>query len=59
MEVILRLNHVAIPLNGVGGCCCSSRQCEGGNHESLSLLQVDIRGVDLVGWGVESVSAPM
>lgn len=57
VEVILRLDDIAIPLDAVGGCCCGSGQREGGNHESLSLLQVDICGVDLISWGVESVSA--
>lgn len=57
VEVILRLNDIAIPLNAVGGCCRGSGQREGGNHESLSLLQVDICGVHLISWGVEGVSA--
>lgn len=57
VEVVLGLNDVAIPLNAVSCCCCGSRQCEGSNDEPLSLCQVDICGVDLVGWGVEGVPA--
>lgn len=57
VEVVLGLDDVAIPLDAVSCRCCGSWQCEGSNDEPLSLCQVDICGVDLVGWGVEGVTA--
>lgn len=57
VEVILGLNDIAIPLKGVGGSCCGCWKGEWCNNESLSFLQVQECGVDLVCWSVEGVPA--